>query len=473
MNDQEWKRLFETSDRPAAMSPCPAPEVAATWASGPLPPYAVAHLAACASCREVLVVLRRPPAPERLSSALRTRILGPQRRPSYWIAAAAAVVLVALSLMLFRSPEPAPVVVTPPKPKPKVVVPEPPPIPEPPKPAPLPDPPKPAPVPEKPVPLPVPEPPVVVTPLPEPEKPKPVVPVPDKPVPEPTRATLKATLLSIAGTCSTPSEGDAQPLKPGQKREFPGLVRVKADTAVKFGIGTTTYYAQRGAELAIQLEEGRTHVQLAKGEAFFDVTPGKGLFEVDGAAGKVVVKGTRFLVSETEVLVQRGAVEHTAGGQTGTLTPKPKADLSRRLAWVRGLEDTLWIDAEQMTLQGGMVVIADATASGGRAIGMTKPGAEATAEIRGKRKQAVPYAVWVRLHWPHNVPSALGLSVGDLRWTSKDVASAPAWQWVRAGTAELAEEAFRLRLSDTKVGLKVDQVLITSDLDLNPETDKR
>jgi hypothetical protein len=126
-----------------------------------------------------------------------------------------------------------------------------------------------------------------------------------------------------------------------------------------------------------------------------------------------------------------------------------------------------------MTLQGGMVVIADATASGGRAIGMTKPGGEATAEIRGKRKQAVPYAVWVRLLWPHNVPSALALSVGDLRWTSKDVASAPGWQWVRAGSAELAEEAFRLRLSDTKVGLKVDQVLITSDPDFNPETDKR
>jgi hypothetical protein len=213
-------------------------------------------------------------------------------------------------------------------------------------------------------------------------------------------------------------------------------------------------------------------VQLVRGEAFFDVVPGSGLFEVDGAAGKVVVKGTRFLVSEADVLVQRGAVEHTTGGQTSTLTPKAKADLSRRLAWVRGLEDTIWIEAEQLTAQ-GMVVIADATASGGRALGMTKPGAEATAEIRGKRKQAVPYAVWVRLLWPHNVPSALGLSVGDLRWTSKDVASAPGWQWVRAGTAELAEEAFRLRLSDTKVGLKVDQVLITSDLDFNPETDKR
>jgi len=475
MNDGEWKRLFETSDRPAAMSPCPAPEVAATWASGPLPPYAVAHLAACAACREVLVVLRRPPAPERISPALRNLLPGRRPRTLYGVAAAAAVVLVALALALFRAPEPAPVrvVVTPPKPKVEVEAappapPAPAPIPAVPPPTPRPDP-----LPEK-APPPPPTP-VVPAPAPAPEIPAPTIPAPEKPAaPEPTRATLKATLLSIAGTASTQSEGEAAlPLKPGQKREFPGIVHVKADNAVKFAIGTTTYYLQRGSELAIQLQEGRTHVQLARGEAFFDVTPGHGLFEVDGAAGKVVVKGTRFLVSETDVLVQRGAVEHTTGGQTSTLTPKAKVDLSRRLAWVRGLEDSLWIEAEQMTLQGGMAALADATASGGRAIGLTKPSGEATAEIRGKRKQAVPYAVWVRLLWPHNVPSALGLSVGDLRWTSKDVASAPAWQWVRAGTAELAEEAFRLRLSDTKIGLKVDQVLITSDLDFNPETDKR
>jgi len=279
MNDSEWKRLFETSDRPAAMSPCPAPEVAATWGSGPLPPYAVSHLAACAPCREVLVVLRRPPAPERMSRVLRTRILGPQRRPLYWLAAAAAVVLVALSLLLFRSPETAPVVVTPPRPTPKLVVPEPTPIPEPPKPAPLPEPPKPAP--EKPAPQPTPEPaPAVVTPVPEPEKPKPIV-VPEKPAPEPTRATLKGTLLSIAGTCSAQAEGDAaQPLKAGQKREFPGMVRVKTDAAAKLAIGTTTYYVQRSSELAIQLQDGRPAVKLVKGEAFFDVTPGSGLCEV-------------------------------------------------------------------------------------------------------------------------------------------------------------------------------------------------
>ena len=154
-----------------------------------------------------------------------------------------------------------------------------------------------------------------------------------------------------------------------------------------------------------------------------------------------------------------------------------KADLARRLAWVRGLEDFLWIEGEQMALQGGMAILADASASGGRAIGVKdplKPGAEAAAEIRVRHKQAVPYAVWVRLSWPHNVPSALSLSVGDaLHWTSKDVVSAQGWQWVRAGTGELPDDPFRLRLTDTNVGLRVDQLLITSDLDFNPETDKR
>jgi hypothetical protein len=286
---------------------------------------------------------------------------------------------------------------------------------------------------------------------------------------------LKGTLLSIAGTCSAQAEGDAaQPLKPGQKREFPGAFRVKTDTAAaKLALGPVTYYVQRTTELLVQLQEGRTHVQLVRGEAFFDVVPGSGLFEVDGAAGKVVVKGTRFLVSETEVLVQRGAVEW----QNNTVTAKPKADLARRLAWVRALEDYVWIEAEQMALQGGMALQADATASGGRAIGVKdplKPGAEAAAEIRAKRKQPTPYTVWLRLSWPHNVPSALSLSVGDaLRWTSKDVVSQPGWQWVKAGTGDLPDEAFRVRLTDTKVGLRVDQILITSDADFNPEVDKR
>jgi hypothetical protein len=349
-------------------------------------------------------------------------------------------------------------------------------------------------------PPPKPEPPVPITPAPSPEKTTPIVPAPDKPspAPEPTRVALKGTLVALAGSCSVQVEGDAavQSLKPGQKRDFPGSVRLKADTApTKISVGPVSYYVQRSSELSILLQEGRTHVQLVRGEAFFDVTPGNGAFEVEAPHGKVTVKGTRFLVAaektETEVAVQRGAVDFSAAGQSVSLSPgersvaapgkmpspAQKSDLARRLAWIRGLEDFLWIEAEQMALQGGMTILQDPTASGGRAIGVKDPlkaGVEATAEIRGKHKQAVPYAVWVRLSWPHNVPSALSMSVGDaFRWTSKDVVSAPGWQWVRAGTGELSEDPFRIRFTDTKVGLRIDQVLLTSDLDFNPDTDKR
>jgi hypothetical protein len=130
-----------------------------------------------------------------------------------------------------------------------------------------------------------------------------------------------------------------------------------------------------------------------------------------------------------------------------------------------------------MALQGGMAILPDPAASGGRAIGIKdapKPGVEAAAELRAKRKQPAPYAVWVRFSWPHNVPSALTLSVGDaLRWTSKDVPPSAGWQWARAGTVELSDDPFRLRLADTKAGMRIDQILLTSDLEFNPETDKR
>jgi len=460
----DWKRRFNEPGRPESPGSCPSAEQLSLWVTRPLTDDAVAHLAACALCRGDLVAIRR---------AL------PARRPAtrlVWIAAAAAIVIAVLAFIVLQPREPERVVVVPPKPKPVAPAPRieaPPPAPEVPKPAPKTETPPPPPPP-----APAPEPPVVAKPIPAPEKPAPpaVVPVPEKPAPEPTRAALKGTLASIAGSCSTQAEGDAaaQSLKPGQKREFPGAFRVKTDTAAaKVALGPVTYYVQRTTELLVQLQEGRTHVQLVRGEAFFDVVPGSGLFEVDGAAGKVVVKGTRFLVSETEVLVQRGAVEW----QNNTVTAKPKADLAKRLAWVRALEDYVWIEAEQMALQGGMALQADATASGGRAIGVKdplKPGAEAAAEIRAKRKQPTPYTVWLRISWPHNVPSALSLSVGDaLRWTSKDVVSQPGWQWVKAGTGDLPDDAFRVRLTDTKVGLRVDQILITSDADFNPEVDKR
>jgi len=506
MDDNDWKKLFGAGGRPESKEPCPRAGTVLTWAQGALPSDAVVHLAACPSCREELLVLRRP---ERVSVDLRNRLSAMRATPARgfgWIAAAAAILAIVATFFLLRPPEPtqAPPVAIPPNLKPASAHSEPrtevpPPPPESPRPAPQPEQSAPPSVPPAPLP-PRPEPPVVATPVPAPERPAPIAPAPEKPAaaPVPTRAALKGTLLAVSGSCSVQGEGEPAPqsLKPGQKRDFPGMIRLKADTAAtKVAIGPVTYFVQRASELSILLQEGRTHVQLVRGEAFFDVTPGNGLFEVESPHAKVTVKGTRFLVatdkSETEVLLQRGSVEFAAGGQSVILSPgehsaaaagrtpsaTQKADPARRLAWVRSLEDFLWIECEQMALQGGMVILPDVTASGGRAIGVKdplKPGVDASAEIRAKHKQGVPYTVWIRLSWPHNVPSALSLSVGDhLRWTSKDVVSAQGWQWVRAGTVELSDDPFRIRLTDTKVGLRVDQVLVTSDPDFNPDTDKR
>jgi hypothetical protein len=124
-----------------------------------------------------------------------------------------------------------------------------------------------------------------------------------------------------------------------------------------------------------------------------------------------------------------------------------------------------------MALQGGMVVLPDPTALGGRAIGIKsalKAGQEASAEIPARRKQQVPYSVWIRLHWGHGVPAAATLSVGELAWSAKGVVMSPNWQWVRVGTTEL-DERFRVRLTDTQQGMRIDQILITSDPELNPE----
>jgi len=265
-------------------------------------------------------------------------------------------------------------------------------------------------------------------------------------------------------------------------------IKLKADTfASKLIVGTVTTYLQRGAEVSLLLEEGQTTARLAKGEAFFDVQPSQRLFIVETAHGRVNVKGTRFLVSaekaEMDVVLQQGTVDVVAGEKTVTLKPGEavsmpaaaprKADLAKRLSWLRGLEDSVRIQAGQMALQGGMVILPDPSAGGGRAIGVKsplKPGQEASAEFLARRKQSVPYTVWVRLHWAHGVPSAMTLKVGDtLSWSSKDVAMNLAWQWVRVGTVELTEERFRVRISDTQPGMRVDQILITSDPALHPE----
>jgi hypothetical protein len=487
--DRPWKAKFAALPRGGNTGECPRAELLSTWAKGAIPEEATAHLAACFACREEIVEVRRRMAEKGRTESPRRALyaLLPARKlPVGWIAGAAAGAIIAIALAIALSgsepsPPPRPIVVQPPAKTPPPEPPRetPPPVPRPEAPsAPV----APPPAPEKPPATPpVKETPAVATPLPTPEKPAPPLPtVPEKPAPALTRAKLKGSLLVLAGNPSTQIDADAwQPIKVGQGRDFNGVVKIKADVAAtKFHVGANTFFLQRGGEIALTLEESRTGVKLARGEAFFDVTPGRDPFEVESPLGLVSVKGTRFFVSESDVAVQRGAVLLSAvaiaAGERSTGGPAQKADLSKRLAWVRALEDTIRIDAGKMALQGGMAVFPDPTAADGRAIGAKGPlkaGQEATAEIAAKRKQPVTYAVWIRLHWPHGVPSALTLTIGDvLTWSSKAVPANPTWQWVRVGTTELPDQPFRVRLADTQTGLRIDQIVLTSDPDFNPES---
>ncbi len=510
-SDQDWKAAWKELPKPPAGA-CPPPETLSAFVSGTLDENGrssvLGHLAACSSCREDVVAARAQGIPS-APVALRLHLyrLFPGRTsalPRVAIAAAILVGAVGAYLLWPREQAPsAPVVIRPSKPSPKESPKTPDPKPE--VPTPIPETPKPAPKPEpapetpkpieptKPSPEPKPESPIVPKSATPPEKPPTPVPAPEKPAPEPTRVALKGSVLSIAGSAVAQAEGEAnaQALRVGQKRDFAGTLKLKADVAAaKVSVGTVTYYLQRGSELSLLLEEGRSKVTLAKGQAFFDVTPGPGQFTVEAAHGRVTVKGTRFLVAtdktDTEVVLQKGAVEFTASDQTVALSPgeqsaasgraptaPQKADLAKRLGWVRTLEESILIEADQMALQGGMTVLPDPTALGGRAIGTKAPlkaGQEAIAEIPARRKQQVPYVVWVRLHWAHGVPAAMTLSVGNtLTWSSKGVAMNPNWQWVRVGTVDL-DERFRVRLTDTQHGMRIDQILITTDAELNPES---
>ncbi len=507
-SDADWKAAWKRLPN-ASVGPCPPPEAIAAFVGDTLDKQRkdalLEHLAACPACREDVVAARAPSGAS-APVALRLRLyrLLPTRTillPRLAVAAAVLFAVVGGAIVFWPHPkEPVPpVVARPPKSSPMVVPPAPEPrpeipAPEPSKPVPQPIPaPNPVPDPVKaplPPPGPAPEPPAVPKPVPAPEKPN----VPEKPAPEPTRVALKGSVFAIAGSCSSQSDGDATALglRAGQKRDFAGMLKLKADVAAaKVAIGSVTYYLQSSSELSLLLEEGRATARLARGEVFFDVVPGKGQFIVDTAQGRVTVKGTRFLVSvektETEVVLQKGAVDFAAAEQTVSLAPgersvattgkvpavPQKVDLTKRLSWVRALEDSILIEGDQMALQNGMVILPDPTASGGRAIGVKAPlkaGQEAVAEILARRKQTVPYVVWVRLHWSHGVPSALTLTAGNaLTWSSKGVVASPAWQWVRVGTAEFTDERFRVRLTDTQVGLRIDRIVITSDPEFNPE----
>jgi hypothetical protein len=509
-SDANWKSAWEGLPKPPG-GPCPPLEAIAGFVGGtlegPRKDVLLQHLSTCAACRQDVVAARTQddsPVPAALRLRLYRLLPGRISILPRLALSAAVLVAIAVGVVVFwpREQEPAKPVIARPKlaPPPKEEtrpLPEPRPEPTERAPDPVPPvrkpdvPPLPDPItPRVPPPQPIPDPPVIPIPVPVPDKPVVPAPAPEKPIPEPTRVALKGSVIAIAGSCASQMDGEAaaQPLRPGQKRDFAGTLKLKADVAAaKVAIGSATYYVQRGGEISVLLEEGRTKVQLARGEAFFDVTPGKGRFLVDTALGTVTVTGTRFLVSaekaETEVVVQRGAVEfnavaiaageRSAAGATRTASPPQKADLARRLSWLRPLEESILIETDQMALQGGMIVLPDPTALGGRAIGIKTPlkaGQDAVAEIAAKRKQSVPYVVWIRLHWAHGVPSAATLSVGDaLTWSSKGVVMSPNWQWIRVGTTELPEDRFRVRLTDTQPGMRIDQILITSDPELNPE----
>src|SRR6185295_5774388 len=127
--DRDWKARFAALPRAGATGSCPRAEALSTWAKGPLPDEASAHLAGCSACREEWVEVRRQlnaKSTESVRPSLRARLyaLVPARRiPWGWIAAAAAVVLALLGIFLFKSPEatptPKPIVVQP-KEKPSV-----------------------------------------------------------------------------------------------------------------------------------------------------------------------------------------------------------------------------------------------------------------------------------------------------------------------------------------------------------------
>jgi hypothetical protein len=331
-----------------------------------------------------------------------------------------------------------------------------------------------------------PEPRTLVNAPPAPETPKPPPKAEEKPPPEPTRASLRASLVALAGSCSTQNDGEAtwQMAKLAQARDFSGRIRARTESAAcKARIGSASYYLRGGSELSVSMEEGATVVHLAKGEAFFDVTPGRETFVVETPTAKVTVKGTRFLVLPGEVLVQRGRVECASGDRSVVVSagersldakPPEKADVGRRLQWLKPLDETLPIKAEAMTLQQGMTLLPDPTASGGRAVGLKGPPApasEPSAEVRLKRRQAAPYAVWIRIHWAHGVPPGFFVQVHDApRFSGKDLTASPSWQWIRVGVFDLPDEPFRIRVVDPQGGLRFDQVLLSSDLDLVPDS---
>lgn len=502
-DDLDWTRL----PAPEA-GPCPSPGELAAFVAGPADSGGrdrlLRHLTACAACREDVAAARgmpdaAPPVPAALKARLyRMNAPRPSILPKLAVAAAALFAVVVGAILLWPAPAVDPAVSRRPSPPPPVRVTEPPPLappaplptPEPPPQAPVPPPPLPAPTPEPPAPVPPPSPP----PVPPPPPPAVATPEPAPPTPPaPTRPTLRGELAAVVGSAQARPDGDRvfSALRPGQRRDFAGTVELKADASPsKIRLGKATLFLRPRTEATLTLFEGETLVRLTSGEAAFDVTPGKDVFRVETPHGLVRVTGTRFRVAlekaATEVAVLRGSVEVRAQEQAVTLAageetsapagspPKPPAKLdARAFQWVRALEETLALEVEAFALEGGMAVQADPAASGGRAVA-GKGGRAGAAEARIRVKQPGPYAAWLRIHWGHNVPSVLSVQVHDHPvWDGRAIPFNTAWQWVRLGTFDLPAEPFRVRLSDPRGDARIDQVLLTTDLDHSPDEDRR
>lgn len=515
-----WKTQFRRASRQPDVGGCSDPGTLSAFLTGGLPgagrEKVVEHLAVCFSCREEILevssllktstarVLGPRPVPKRFASA---GLPAHGRRPLRFAgAAAAAALFFGVVAILASRGEPKPR-------RPAEVVrgsPPPPTLPVPqesgtsaetPRPMTTPRPGISPPAPLPPERDPEPEPEKLPPPDPQPTKPRPDPALPPQPV-KPTDTIAKAaprgTVLVLAGTPAVRSGDEPwKSLKSLQGREFAGSLDFRTDGAgpVKIKMGPHTFFLQRQTEVSVSLEPDQLSGRLTRGEAFFDITPGKDAVAVETPHGRVDVKGTRFFVavdrSDTEVAVQKGlvtfkaqerSVELAAGQRSEARDGQaPKApertDLGRRMNWVRALEEFRTFEAEQLTLQSGMVAIQDAAASGGVAVGVkgTVPdGQEPSAELVMKRRQPVPYALWVRAHWPHAGAQGLHVQVNNqARAGIQGSSGKPGWQWIRAGHYETSEETFRVRLSDSAGGIRIDQILLTSDLDFTPVIDQR
>lgn len=485
-----------------------------------------AHLADCAGCRREaadLALLVREVAGSALAASARwmerararirpqpatARALAAGRRSARpWVAAAAVALAAVILVLVTRAGESPPLPVVRRSEEPKRPAPPKPPAEKPAAGPQEPRPPQPLPEPKPPPPV---RPPVPVEKPPEPpKKPEeksvakeepgknPETAKPNETVADRKPVHLRSALLAAAGAASTRLAGEPawKTLKVGQTVDFKGVLQVKtADARTKARLGADTLYFSRNTELAISPQEDATRLRLGQGEAFFsvDAEARKGVyFVVETPHGTVTVRGTRFLISveakETAVHVERGKVDVAAAGKTVTLAdgelsavgegrePRApeRAPIAAKIKWVQDLEEVLRIEAELLALKAPFRVVREAGASGGSAIAVpanANDNIEGTAETRVRRKQPVPYTIWVRILFTRGNDARLSLQLGDLAPVPVKAPAAPQWQWIRLGAFDPPDGDFRVRLSDRLGGARTDQIVLTSDPDFSPES---